>query len=80
MCSHWIKNVHKNKNNYIFEGYTAFTTKITLSCVAFQFGKNTKITVEKYNTTTTIIAGFGVGGNVGSMNGLCYCITQQFPY
>ena len=79
ICSHWIKNVHKNTNDYRFEGYTVLTTKITLSCYAVLSGKNTKISVEQYNTTT-IVAGCGNGGNVGSMNGLCYCIVQQFLY
>jgi len=56
------------------------TTKITLSCDAVHSGKNTKILVEQYNTTATIVAGFGVGGNACSMNELCYCIIQQFLY
>jgi len=56
------------------------TTKITLSCDAVQSGKNTKTSVEQYNTTTTIFAGCCVGGNGVSMNGLCYCIIQQFLY
>jgi len=56
------------------------TTKITLSCDAVHSGKNTKLSVEQYNTTTTIVAGCGVGGNARSMNGLCYCIIQQFLY
>jgi len=54
------------------------TTKITLSCDAVHSGKNTKISVEQHNTTTTIVAGCGVEGNARSMNGLCYCIIQQF--